>query len=51
MQEAENLCDTIGIMTGGVLRCIGTPQHLKNEYGKGCKIILRFAKASVEVTQ
>ena len=48
MEEAENLCDTIGIMTGGVLRCIGTPQHLKNEYGNGCRITLRLSKASLQ---
>jgi hypothetical protein len=26
---------SLGIMVGGKLRCIGTPQHLKDKYGAG----------------
>ncbi|CAL1377626.1 unnamed protein product [Linum trigynum] len=33
MNEAQALCTRIGIMVGGHLRCIGTPQHLKTRFG------------------
>eukprot|EP00753_Platysulcus_tardus_P007431 PLAT152.11.p1 GENE.PLAT152.11~~PLAT152.11.p1 ORF type:complete len:1079 (-),score=645.97 PLAT152.11:106-3342(-) len=33
MEEAEVLCDTIGIMTEGQLRCIGSAPMLKARYG------------------
>lgn len=33
MNEAQALCTRIGIMVGGRLRCIGSPQHLKNRFG------------------
>ncbi len=35
MEEADVLCNRIGIVTNGILRCIGTQQHLKNLYGGG----------------
>eukprot|EP01132_Coremiostelium_polycephalum_P001181 gene1181-1493_t len=35
MEEAEFLCNRIGIMVSGRLRCIGTPLHLKHKYGSG----------------
>ena len=37
-QEADALCDRIGIMAGGGLRCLGTQTHLKNKYGEGFKV-------------
>lgn len=33
MNEAQALCTRIGIMVGGKLRCIGSPQHLKTRFG------------------
>ncbi|XP_018476057.2 ABC transporter A family member 1 [Raphanus sativus] len=33
MNEAQALCTRIGIMVGGRLRCIGSPQHLKTRFG------------------
>ncbi|XP_020590496.1 ABC transporter A family member 1 isoform X2 [Phalaenopsis equestris] len=33
MNEAQALCTRIGIMVGGKLRCLGSPQHLKSRYG------------------
>ncbi|XP_020526672.1 ABC transporter A family member 1 isoform X2 [Amborella trichopoda] len=33
MSEAQALCTRIGIMVGGRLRCIGSPQHLKTRFG------------------
>ena len=35
MEEADALCDRIGIMANGKLRCLGTPLHLKNKFGQG----------------
>ena len=35
MEEAEALCSRIGIMVKGKLKCLGTPQHLKNKFGNG----------------
>ena len=33
MDEAEALCDRIGIMAKGSLVCVGTQSHLRNRYG------------------
>lgn len=35
MDEAESLCDRVGIISAGELRCVGTPMHLKAKFGKG----------------
>jgi len=35
MDEAENLCNRIGIMVNGQLRCIGTPEELRSKYVQG----------------
>lgn len=40
MEEAESLCDRIGIMVAGKLRCLGSPQRLKSKYGEGFRIVL-----------
>jgi len=41
MEEADALCDRIGIMVMGRLRCVGTPQHLKSRYGDGYALELK----------
>ncbi|KAI5658987.1 hypothetical protein M9H77_27780 [Catharanthus roseus] len=33
MEEAEHLCDRIGIFVDGSLQCIGSPDELKERYG------------------
>jgi len=38
MAECEALCARIGIMVGGVLRCLGSAQRLRNKYGNGYQI-------------
>ncbi|KAJ3047994.1 hypothetical protein HK097_010977, partial [Rhizophlyctis rosea] len=38
MEEAEVLCQRIGIMAKGTLRCLGAPLHLKNLYGSGFRV-------------
>ncbi len=41
MEEVEALCTRIGIMVGGRLRCLGSPQHLRTVHGAGFTIDLR----------
>ena len=42
MGEADLLCDRIGIMVKGTMRCIGTPQDLKERYAAGYEISCRL---------
>ncbi|KAK1277195.1 ABC transporter A family member 1 [Acorus gramineus] len=41
MNEAQALCTRIGIMVGGRLRCIGSPQHLKTRYGNHLELEIK----------
>ena len=42
MQEAESVSQRIGIMTkGGILRCLGTQQHLRDKFGTGFAIEIK----------
>ncbi|ORX84570.1 P-loop containing nucleoside triphosphate hydrolase protein, partial [Basidiobolus meristosporus CBS 931.73] len=43
MEEADALCDRIGLTVNGQLAALGTPQRLKNVYGRGYKINVRTA--------
>jgi ABC-type multidrug transport system ATPase subunit len=38
MEEAEALCQKIGIMAKGTLRCLANPLRLKELYGSGFKL-------------
>ncbi|KAI9204485.1 uncharacterized protein BJ171DRAFT_505933 [Polychytrium aggregatum] len=38
MEEAEALCQRIGIMAKGTLRCLASPIRLKEKYGSGFRI-------------
>jgi ATP-binding cassette subfamily A (ABC1) protein 3 len=38
MEECEALCTRIGIMVGGILRCLGSSQHLRDRFGHGIQI-------------
>ncbi|KAH7946075.1 hypothetical protein HPB49_020042 [Dermacentor silvarum] len=38
MEECEVSCDRICIMVQGKMVCLGTLQHLKDKFGKGCRI-------------
>lgn len=40
MEEAENVCTTIGIVSHGSLQCVGSPQRLKDKYSEGYIITL-----------
>lgn len=41
MEECEALCDRLIIMVNGNICCIGSPQQLKNKYGKGYTIMIK----------
>ena len=47
MEECEALCGRLGIMVGGRLRCLGSPQHLKNRFGQGYLVELKQVAPSV----
>ena len=49
MEECEALCQRIGIMVGGRLRCLGSSQHLKTRFGKGFQLEARVAAIPQEV--
>ena len=52
MEECEALCTRIGIMVGGVLRCLGSSQRLRTRYGRGYQIeIIMKVPASGIVTE
>mmetsp|Transcript_7784 Transcript_7784/g.14369 ORF Transcript_7784/g.14369 Transcript_7784/m.14369 type:complete len:458 (-) Transcript_7784:43-1416(-) len=41
MEECEALCGRIGIMTSGVLRCVGSSLHLKEKFCSGYEVVIR----------
>ena len=52
MEEAEALCQRIGIMVrGGDFKCIGTPKQLKDKHGEGFEIELQFKPATEDQLQ
>ena len=46
LDEAEFLCDKIGIIMGGKLICFGTQEELKNKYGNSYFILLTNPQVS-----
>ncbi|GKU89849.1 hypothetical protein SLEP1_g3933 [Rubroshorea leprosula] len=46
MNEAQALCTRIGIMVGGRLRCIGSPQHLKTRFGNHLELEIKPTEVS-----
>ena len=42
MEEADALCSRVGIMVKGELRCLGSTQHLKNKYGAGYMLEVKW---------
>ncbi|GFS20493.1 ATP-binding cassette sub-family A member [Elysia marginata] len=45
MEEADALCDRVGIMVNGTLECLGATQHLKNKYGSGYILEVKLSLA------
>jgi ABC-type multidrug transport system ATPase subunit len=48
MEEAEALCQRIGIMAQGTLRCCAEPTRLKQLYGRGFKVFFNTAAGAVD---
>jgi ATP-binding cassette subfamily A (ABC1) protein 3 len=48
MDECEALCQRIGIMVSGALRCVGTGQHLKSRYGAGYELNVRISEDKLD---
>ncbi|KAM6568335.1 hypothetical protein CsatB_016320 [Cannabis sativa] len=48
MDEAQALCTRMGIMVGGRLRCIGSPQHLKTRFGNHLELEIKPIEVSRE---
>ena len=45
MEEADVLCNRIGIVSNGVLKCIGSQVRLKSLYGGGYHLFVNCQKA------
>lgn len=49
MEEAEALSTKMGIMVkGGIFKCFGSSQHIKNKFGTGYVIELKIMDLPVE---
>lgn len=42
LEEAEVLCNRIGIISHGQLQCLGTPSDMKTKFGSGYSLIVTF---------
>jgi ABC-type multidrug transport system ATPase subunit len=51
MDEAEALCSTIAIQVDGQLRCLGSAQQLKSQYGHGYEVLVKFDHPSDAVAR
>lgn len=51
MEECEALCQRIGIMVGGRMRCLGSSQHLKTRFGRGFQLEARVGAVPPAVSQ
>jgi ATP-binding cassette subfamily A (ABC1) protein 3 len=47
MEEAEALSTKMGIMVrGGIFKCFGSSQHIKNKFGTGYEVEVKIRKPS-----
>merc|ERR1719335_1267292 len=46
MEEAEALSDRLAIQVKGQLRCVGTPDHIKNTHGAGYQLEILLNSSS-----
>ena len=52
MEEAEALSTKMGIMVrGGIFRCLGSSQHIKNKFGTGYELEIKVRKSNYEELQ
>ena len=47
MEEAETLCQRIGIMVNGQFKCLGSSNYIKEKYGEGYEINLLIFPLSI----
>ncbi|XP_038108176.1 ATP-binding cassette sub-family A member 3 [Culex quinquefasciatus] len=45
MEECEALCTRLAIMVNGEFKCLGSTQHLKNQFSKGYFLTVKIRKA------
>eukprot|EP01135_Chromosphaera_perkinsii_P003932 Nk52_evm33s262 gene=Nk52_evmTU33s262 len=43
MEECEALCTRLGIMVNGEFKCMGSPQHLRNKFGRGFNVMVKIS--------
>lgn len=48
MEEAEALSTNMGIMVDGQFKCFGSKQHLKNKFGTGYQVEIKFKQLKKE---
>lgn len=49
MEEAEALSTKMGIMVrGGIFKCYGSSQHIKNKFGTGYECEIKIRKPSYD---
>jgi ABC-type multidrug transport system ATPase subunit len=48
LEEAEVLCDRVGIMSGGEMRCIGTAPALRRRFGRGYTLTVTLSSGAAE---
>jgi len=51
MDEAETLCNEIGILAHGKMRCVGSALHLRATKGEGYRLQLAFEADDVDVVE
>ena len=49
MEEAEVLCDRIGIIDKGNFLCVGSQDELKDKFGKGYRLTINFNDHDQEI--
>ncbi|XP_035208285.1 ATP-binding cassette sub-family A member 3-like isoform X2 [Stegodyphus dumicola] len=47
MEECEALCSRLVIMVNGKFCCLGSPQHLKNKFGKGFTLMIKVGRRPI----
>ena len=48
MDECEALCSRTSIMVGGMLRCLGSIQHLRSKFGQGFSLVAKLGREDLE---
>lgn len=52
MEEAEALSTKMGIMVrGGIFKCLGSSQHIKNKFGTGYECEIKIRKPTFDELQ